>query len=97
MASIAESYDFMSGELKESSKVIQLEEGTAKTSEDDIRTKGFVVAVAAVAALGGLIFGYDIGGAGMWKLKYDDFILLEVDQWPGQLSSVSFLYAETHH
>merc|ERR1712176_746673 len=32
--------------------------------EEDTRTKGFVVAVAAVAALGGLIFGYDIGGAG---------------------------------
>merc|ERR1712157_177682 len=32
---------------------------------EDTRTKGFVVAVAAVAALGGLIFGYDIGGAGV--------------------------------
>ncbi|KAG7344367.1 sugar transporter [Nitzschia inconspicua] len=33
-------------------------------NEVDIRTKGFVVVVAIAAALGGLIFGYDIGGAG---------------------------------
>ena len=32
--------------------------------EEDLRTKGFVVIVAIAAALGGLIFGYDIGGAG---------------------------------
>jgi len=71
-AKIADSYDFMSEEIEESSKVIQLEEGTAKKDhksseldKEDTRTKGFVVAVAIVAALGGLIFGYDIGGAGM--------------------------------
>ena len=70
-AKIADSYDFMSEEIEESSKVIQLEEGTAKKDDksleldaEDTRTKGFVVAVAIVAALGGLIFGYDIGGAG---------------------------------
>ena len=34
----------------------------------DTRTKGFVVMVAIAAALGGLIFGYDIGGAGMLVL-----------------------------
>ena len=69
VAKIADSYDFMSEEIKESLKVIQLEEGAAKkdhkSSEEDTPTKGFVVAVAVVAALGGLIFGYDIGGAGM--------------------------------
>ena len=32
--------------------------------KNDTRTKPFVVAVAMTAALGGLIFGYDIGGAG---------------------------------
>ncbi|KAL9187194.1 hypothetical protein ACHAXT_010914 [Thalassiosira profunda] len=32
--------------------------------KDDKRAKPFVIAVAATAALGGLIFGYDIGGAG---------------------------------
>ena len=32
--------------------------------EENLRTKGFVVIVAIAAALGGLIFGYDIGGAG---------------------------------
>jgi sugar porter (SP) family MFS transporter len=31
---------------------------------EDTRTKDFVVYVAVTAALGGLIFGYDIGGAG---------------------------------
>ncbi|KAL3929314.1 MAG: hypothetical protein SGARI_004783 [Bacillariaceae sp.] len=31
---------------------------------EDTRTKPFVVIVAMAAALGGLIFGYDIGGAG---------------------------------
>mmetsp|Transcript_7912 Transcript_7912/g.17818 ORF Transcript_7912/g.17818 Transcript_7912/m.17818 type:complete len:198 (-) Transcript_7912:1369-1962(-) len=32
--------------------------------KDDTRAKPFVIAVAMTAALGGLIFGYDIGGAG---------------------------------
>lgn len=32
--------------------------------KSDQRTKPFVIAVAVTAALGGLIFGYDIGGAG---------------------------------
>ena len=31
---------------------------------EDTRTKSFVIIVACAAALGGLIFGYDIGGAG---------------------------------
>mmetsp|Transcript_30025 Transcript_30025/g.72878 ORF Transcript_30025/g.72878 Transcript_30025/m.72878 type:complete len:164 (+) Transcript_30025:423-914(+) len=31
---------------------------------EDTRTNSFVVVVACAAALGGLIFGYDIGGAG---------------------------------
>ena len=31
---------------------------------EDTRTKSFVIVVACAAALGGLIFGYDIGGAG---------------------------------
>jgi hypothetical protein len=31
---------------------------------DDTRTQPFVVIIACAAALGGLIFGYDIGGAG---------------------------------
>ena len=59
------------GDRDQSSKAMHLEEGTVKkyhTSSQrdlkDTRTKGFVVAVAVVAALGGLIFGYDIGGAG---------------------------------
>jgi hypothetical protein len=40
---------------------------------DDVQTKKFVVVVAAAAALGGLIFGYDIGGAGMlFLLQYLD-------------------------
>jgi len=52
------------------SKSIEMESGTLKhaTSSarnmEDTRTKGFVVLVAVAAALGGLIFGYDIGGAG---------------------------------
>ena len=52
------------------SKSIEMESGTLKhaTSSarnmEDTRTKGFVVLVAAAAALGGLIFGYDIGGSG---------------------------------
>eukprot|EP00934_Nitzschia_sp_Nitz4_P004462 Nitzschia sp. Nitz4//scaffold2_size372955//4151//5861//NITZ4_000349-RA/size372955-snap-gene-0.0-mRNA-1//1//CDS//3329546554//4452//frame0 len=37
---------------------------TAKPQDEDLRTKGFVLVVAIAAALGGLIFGYDIGGAG---------------------------------
>ncbi len=36
----------------------------------DTRTNPFVVTVAVAAALGGLIFGYDIGGAGkLQRLK----------------------------
>ena len=52
------------------SKSIEMESGTLKDATssarnmEDTRTKGFVVLVAAAAALGGLIFGYDIGGAG---------------------------------
>jgi hypothetical protein len=33
---------------------------------DDTRTQPFVVLIACAAALGGLIFGYDIGGAGKY-------------------------------
>lgn len=32
---------------------------------EKLRTKPFIVMVSTAAALGGLIFGYDIGGAGM--------------------------------
>jgi len=53
------------------SKPMHLEESGIKKYQtssqrdmEDTRTKGFVVLVAVVAALGGLIFGYDIGGAG---------------------------------
>lgn len=34
------------------------------TKEVDLRTKPFIFIVCTAAALGGLIFGYDIGGAG---------------------------------
>jgi hypothetical protein len=37
---------------------------SSRRDHDDVRTKPFVVTVAIAAALGGLIFGYDIGGAG---------------------------------
>ena len=37
---------------------------------EDTRTKSFVIVVACAAALGGLIFGYDIGGAGK---EYNSF------------------------
>ena len=32
--------------------------------EEELRTKKFVIVVAVAAALGGMIFGYDLGGAG---------------------------------
>jgi hypothetical protein len=40
-----------------------------ETSEE-VRTNKFVIIVAAAAALGGMIFGYDIGGAGTFNLKF---------------------------
>ena len=52
------------------SKPMEMESGTLKhaTSSlrkmEDTRTKVFVYLVAVAAALGGLIFGYDIGGSG---------------------------------
>lgn len=33
-------------------------------AKEDLRTKPFIIMVSTAAALGGLIFGYDIGGAG---------------------------------
>lgn len=41
-----------------------LESGAAYLSDAPKRTKKFIILVASVAALGGLIFGYDIAGAG---------------------------------
>lgn len=54
---------------KDASKAMELEEGGGRRMSsvrdmEDTRTKAFVVMVAIVAALGGLVFGYDIGGAG---------------------------------
>jgi len=37
---------------------------SSRRDTEDTRTKPFVVIVAIAAALGGLIFGYDVGGAG---------------------------------
>lgn len=41
-----------------------LEKDSSHKDMDETRSKGFVIIVACAAALGGLIFGYDIGGAG---------------------------------
>lgn len=41
-----------------------MESGGKETQAKDKRTRPFIVLVAICAALGGLIFGYDIGGAG---------------------------------
>lgn len=56
---------------EEVSKPMEVEGSGGKTNYtssgrdlEDTRTKGFVVMVAVTAALGGLIFGFDIGGAG---------------------------------
>ena len=59
-------------ELFNSSATMELFNSSAKISKrtssirnlEDTRTKSFVFFVALTAALGGLIFGYDIGGAG---------------------------------
>ena len=54
-------------------KIVDTEAQLGKDSkfeveEEDTRTNPFVVTVAIAAALGGLIFGYDIGGAGKLML-----------------------------
>jgi MFS transporter, SP family, sugar:H+ symporter len=54
-------------EKEEAPEPVDLENGNDKTAalgKDDRRTKPFIILVALCAALGGLIFGYDIGGAG---------------------------------
>lgn len=85
--------------VDEESKPMELEaSGTRKhaTSSvrdmEDTRTKGFVVMVAITAALGGLVFGFDIGGAGAtfvmtgfkehfnWACPPDDSTCVPVDQ-----------------
>ena len=43
---------------------IESGDGSAVGAEREQRTKPFIILVACVAALGGLIFGYDIAGAG---------------------------------
>ena len=59
-----------SDEEDNTSKPMEMESGDLRkfTSSvrdmEDTRTKGFVILVAIAAALGGLIFGFDIGGAG---------------------------------
>jgi hypothetical protein len=55
---------------EDESKPMEMESGDLKSvassvrDMEDTRTKPFVVLVAVAAALGGLIFGFDIGGAG---------------------------------
>lgn len=49
-------------------KIDDPEAQDADKDVEDTRTNRFVIIVAVAAALGGLIFGYDIGGAGMLML-----------------------------
>jgi len=87
-----------SDEEDNTSKPMEMESGDLRkfTSSvrdmEDTRTKGFVILVAFAAALGGLIFGFDIGGAGAtfvmqgfrehfeWDCPVDDTSCVPKDQ-----------------
>ena len=53
------------------------EKNDSANVNEPLKTKPFIILVACCAALGGLIFGYDIGGAGATFVMNGEFIMFQ--------------------